>query len=197
MTDNVFHQHFTITEAHRSQMKGHQSMMIWFTGLSGSGKSTIANALEQKLTEKNIHTFSLDGDNIRLGINEDLGFSPEDRTENLRRIGHIGKLMADAGLVCLAAFVSPLNKDRERLRKIIGKNRFIEIFVNTPLEVCEARDVKGLYAKARRGEIKDFTGINAPFEAPTYPDLIIDTSTEELNTSVDRIYNFIKNKLSL
>jgi adenylyl-sulfate kinase len=197
MTDNVFHQDFAISEEQRAQLKGHKSLMIWFTGLSGSGKSTVANALEQYLVGKKINTFTLDGDNIRLGINSDLGFSKEDRTENLRRIGHVGKLMVDAGLVCLAAFVSPLNQDRAALKEIIGKERFIEIFVDTPIEVCEARDVKGLYAKARRGEIKDFTGVNAPFEAPEHPDLVIDTSTEELAASVERIYTFIQNKLSL
>jgi len=197
MTDNVFHQDFAISEEQRAQLKGHKSLMIWFTGLSGSGKSTVANALEQYLVGKKIHTFTLDGDNIRLGINADLGFSTEDRTENLRRIGHVGKLMVDAGLVCLAAFVSPLNQDRAALKEIIGKERFIEIFVDTPIEVCEERDVKGLYAKARRGEIKDFTGVNAPFEAPEHPDLVIDTSIEELAASVERIYTFIQNKLSL
>lgn len=197
MTDNVFHQQFNISDVQRAQLKGHKSLMIWFTGLSGSGKSAVANGLEQLLVEQKIHTFTLDGDNIRLGINSDLGFSKEDRTENVRRIGHVGKLMVDAGLVCLAAFVSPLNADRAALKEIIGKDRFIEVFVATPIEVCEARDVKGLYAKARQGEIKDFTGVNAPYEAPATPDLVIDTSKEELKTSVDRIYAFIQNKLSL
>lgn len=197
MTKNVFHQDFQITSIQRSQLNGHRPLMIWFTGLSGSGKSTIANALEKHLFDKEIHTFTLDGDNIRLGINSDLGFSPEDRTENLRRISHVGKLMTDAGLVVLAAFVSPLNKDRQAIKEIIGKENFIEVFVNTPIEVCEERDEKGLYAKARRGEIKDFTGVNAPFEIPSSPDLEIDTSKESLNESVERIVLFVQKKLSL
>lgn len=197
MSENVFQQAFHISTKQRSELNRHLPLVVWFTGLSGSGKSTIANALEQHLFENNIHTFTLDGDNIRLGINSDLGFSVDDRTENLRRIGHVAKLMIDAGLVVLAAFVSPLEKDRESLKQIIGKEKFIEVFVNTPIEVCEKRDIKGLYAKARKGEIKDFTGVNAPFEAPSSPNIEIDTSTESLNDAVERIFLLIQKKLYL
>ena len=177
-------------------MNGHQSFLIWFTGLSGSGKSTIANKVESALYKRNIRTYALDGDNIRKGINNDLGFSPGDRSENIRRIGEISKLFIDAGVVVLAAFVSPYKKDREAVKSIVGKNNFVEVYINTSLEECEKRDVKGLYKKARKGEIKDFTGINAPYEAPESPDIEIKTEQLNIDQSVTKIMDFISHKLN-
>lgn len=192
---NLFKQNYQIEAAHRQKLKGHRPLTLWFTGLSGSGKSTIANALEQKLYDEGIHTYTLDGDNIRLGINANLTFSPEDRAENLRRVAEVAKLMNDAGLVVLAAFVSPYRKDREKVKNIVGIDNFVEIFVNTPLETCEARDVKGLYAKARKGEIQNFTGVNAPYEPPLNSDISIDTSKESIETSVATLWEQLKNRI--
>lgn len=162
-----------------------RSLMIWFTGLSGSGKSTIAIALERELHKRGLLCRILDGDNIRSGINNNLGFSEADRVENIRRIAEVSKLFIDTGVITIAAFISPNNDLREMAAGIIGKESFMEVFVNTPLEVCEQRDVKGLYAKARKGEIKNFTGISAPFEAPAHPDLTLDTSKLTIEESVD------------
>lgn len=162
-----------------------RSLMIWFTGLSGSGKSTIAIALERELHKRGLLCRILDGDNIRSGINNNLGFSEADRVENIRRIAEVSKLFIDTGVITIAAFISPNNDLREMAAGIIGKENFMEVFVNTPLEVCEQRDVKGLYAKARKGEIKNFTGISAPFEAPAHPDLTLDTSKLTIEESVD------------
>lgn len=170
--------------------------MIFFTGLSGSGKSTIANALEQLLFEKGYNTYVLDGDNIRKGINKNLSFSPEDRSENIRRIAEIGKLFVDAGSIVLAAFVAPYAKDREFIRETVGKNNYVEIFVNTSLDVCEERDVKGLYKKARLGEIKNLTGISAPYEAPQHPDVIVNEKNT-IEEAATLIFATIKNKLIL
>ena len=153
MGNNIFEHRFNVKQEDRSGLKNHKPLLLWFTGLSGSGKSTIANAVEVSLLSKGIHTYLLDGDNVRMGINSNLSFSPEDRTENIRRIAEISKLMVDAGLVVLASFVSPYREDRENVKKIVGYANFVEIFVNTPIEECERRDVKGLYEKARRGEI--------------------------------------------
>ena len=169
--------------------------MIWFTGLSGSGKSTIAIALERELQQRGLLCRILDGDNIRSGINNNLGFSAEDRVENIRRIAEVGKLFVDTGIITLAAFISPNNEIREMAAGIIGKEDFLEIYVSTPLEECERRDVKGLYAKARRGEIKNFTGISAPFEAPTHPALSLDTSKLSLKESVDQLLDLILPKV--
>ena len=166
-------------------------MMIWFTGLSGSGKSTVALGVERALHERGILCRVLDGDNIRTGINNNLGFSPEDRRENIRRIAEVGKLFVDTGIVTLAAFVSPTNEYRQLARDIIGADDFFEVYVSTPLEECERRDVKGLYARARRGEVKDFTGISAPFEAPLHPALTIDTSKQTLEESVRQVMALI------
>ena len=171
----------------------HKGFTLWFTGLSGSGKSTIANRVEQELFKKGLKTYTLDGDNIRTGINRGLGFSEEDRHENLRRIAEVAKLFVDAGIITIGAFVSPLEKDRELIKSIIGENDFIEIFVDTSLEECERRDVKGLYKKARAGEIKNFTGIDAPYEAPKHPDILIETEKESIEEAVQKVINFVEN----
>lgn len=174
-----------------------RSVMVWFTGLSGSGKSTIAIALERELHQRGLLCRILDGDNIRSGINNNLGFSPEDRVENIRRIAEVSKLFIDTGVITIAAFISPNNDLREMASDIIGKENFLEIYVSTPIEECERRDVKGLYAKARRGEIKDFTGVSAPFEAPTYPALTLDTSVLSLQESVEKLLELIIPKVKI
>lgn len=165
-----------IDGAARATNLGHSSRTVWFTGLSGSGKSTLAFAVEQALIAKGVAAYVLDGDNVRFGLNRDLGFAPEDRTENIRRIGEVCRLFQDAGLVVLTAFVSPYAADRDAVRALHPADAFVEVFVDTPLEVCEARDVKGLYAKARTGEIPEFTGISAPYEPPGDPEIRVDTS---------------------
>lgn len=195
MSKNTVRHEYKITKADREKQNGHPAFLIWFTGLSGSGKSTLANLVEVALHKQNISTFTLDGDNIRQGINKDLSFAPEDRTENIRRIAEIASLMVDAGVVTLAAFVSPYIKDRENIKTIVGNENFIEIFVNTSLEECERRDVKGLYKKARTGEIKNMTGISAPYEAPSNPDLEIITDNQSIETSAQTIIDFIIQKL--
>ena len=187
---------YKISREDRRRMNGHNSFLVFFTGLSGSGKSTLCNALEQLLHQKGIKTYVLDGDNIRLGINKNLGFSPEDRTENIRRIGEISNLFIEAGVVVLAAFVAPYQRDRENIRSLVGADHFVEVFVNTPLEICEARDVKGLYAKARKGEITNMTGISAPYEAPDSPDIEID-GENSIETGVNEIFKSIQHKLEL
>ena len=196
MEKNIVRHSYTVDKISRSKLKKHQAVLLWFTGLSGSGKSTIANRVEQELHEKGIHTYTLDGDNVRKGLNNDLSFSPEDRTENIRRIAETANLMIDSGLVVLAAFVSPYKKDRENIRKIVGSENMIEIYINTSLEECERRDVKGLYKKARAGEIKNMTGISAPYEAPLHPE--IEVKTEELNVdeATEQIINFLYPKLN-
>lgn len=170
---HIVKQQYPVTKARRAQLNKHRSAVIWFTGLSGSGKSTLAGLVEEELYKAGHHTYLLDGDNIRHGLNSNVDFSIEGRKENIRRIGEVSKLFADAGVVVLTAFISPLREDRDRVRQILGPGEFIEIFVNCPIEVCESRDVKGLYKKARAGEIKDFTGINSPFEAPLNPELTV------------------------
>lgn len=192
---NIFEEHFSITRSMRNKRNNHSSFVIWFTGLSGSGKSTIANKLEEALHEKNFQTYTLDGDNIRRGINKGLSFTAEDRQENLRRIAEIAKIFVDSGIVTIASFVSPLEVDRQLVRDIVGSADFIEIFVDTSLEECERRDVKGLYKKARSGEIKNFTGIDSPYEKPLNPDMIIKTEFEMEEEAVQKIILFIKNKL--
>ena len=195
MSLNTVRHDYKITKADREKLNGHRSFLLWFTGLSGSGKSTLANLVEMELHKRGISTFSLDGDNIRQGINKDLSFAPEDRTENIRRIAEIAHLMVDAGVVTLAAFVSPYIKDRENIKSIVGDENFIEIYINTSLDECERRDVKGLYKKARAGEIKNMTGISAPYEAPNNPDLEIITDNETIESSVETILDFIIQKL--
>lgn len=174
-----------------------RSVMVWFTGLSGSGKSTVAIALERELHQRGLLCRILDGDNIRSGINNNLGFSTEDRVENIRRIAEVSKLFIDTGVITIAAFISPNNELREMASSIIGKENFLEIYVNTPIEECERRDVKGLYAKARKGEIKDFTGVSAPFEAPECPDLLLDTSVLSLEESVNKLLELILPKVKV
>lgn len=180
-----------LSRADKEALLKQRGMMIWFTGLSGSGKSTIALGVERELHQRGILCRILDGDNIRTGINRNLGFSPEDRKENIRRIAEVGKLFVDTGIVTLAAFISPTNESRRMACDIIGSEDFKEVYVSTPIEVCEARDVKGLYARARRGEIKDFTGISAPFEIPEHPALTLDTSRLSLEESVNQVLALI------
>ena len=185
-----------LARADKEKLLGQRGLMIWFTGLSGSGKSTIAIALERELHRRGILCRILDGDNIRSGINNNLGFTEADRVENIRRIAEVAKLFIDTGIVTLAAFISPNNDIREMAARIIGKDDFLEVYVSTPLEECERRDVKGLYAKARRGEIKNFTGITAPFEAPVHPALTLDTSVLSLEESVNRLLELVLPKIT-
>ncbi len=174
-------------------LRGHKGMVLWFTGLSGSGKSTLANALNEFLYSKGISTFILDGDNIRHGLCNDLGFSDKDREENIRRIGEVSNLFMNAGIVTITAFVSPFQSDRNKVRKIIGKD-FVEIFCAANLDICEKRDTKGLYKKARLGEIKDFTGISSPYEIPSHPEIIVDTASLDLSKSVRQIIDYLNEK---
>lgn len=194
-SQNIIRHEMDITREVRSEMKGQKPCTIWFTGLSGAGKSVLANALEKQLVLRGKHTMLLDGDNIRLGINRDLGYDVRDRVENIRRLSEISKLMNDAGLIVMTSFISPFRSDRMQAREIIGKDCFFEIYVNTPLEVCESRDVKGLYKKARQGEIPNFTGINSPYEAPVDPQLTIDTSKHTIEECVDIILKAISDKI--
>lgn len=193
--NNIVPQFFNVDREDRSKLNGHNSLVLWFTGLSGSGKSTLANMVEKKLYNLGVHTYSLDGDNIRGGLNRNLGFTREDREENLRRIAEVAKLFVDSGCVVIASFISPLESDRTFVKKIIGEKDFLEVFVNTPLEICEKRDVKGLYKKARAGEIKNFTGIDAPYEAPQSADIEIKTNDEKPDDAVERIIGLLMNKL--
>lgn len=185
------HKH-SVNRTVRNGRNGHQSKVLWFTGFSGSGKSTISNVVEQKLFADGIHTYLMDGDNIRTGLNKGLGFSEEDRAENLRRIAEVAKLFVDAGVMVLCAFVSPLKSDRDLVKSIIGEDDFVEIFINTSLEECEKRDVKGLYEKARKGEIKNFTGISAPYEAPENPDILVNTENTSVEDNVAFVFNEIQ-----
>ena len=199
MTDNNIYPSFDriLSREDKEELLGQHSVMIWFTGLSGSGKSTIAIALERELHKRGLLCRILDGDNIRSGINNNLGFSPEDRVENIRRIAEVGKLFVDTGVITIAAFISPNNELREMASAIIGKADFLEVYVSTPLAECERRDVKGLYAKARKGEIKEFTGVSAPFEAPERPDLSLDTSVLSVEQSVNRLLELIVPKVEI
>jgi len=189
-------QNYKITKSQREILHGHKAYLLWFTGLSGSGKSTLANLVEMELHKKGLSTYILNGDNIRQGINKDLSFAPQDRSENIRRIAEISNLMLDAGVVTLAAFVSPYIKDREAVKQIVGLDNVIEIYINTTLKVCEQRDVKGLYKKARVGEIKNMTGISAPYEAPTHPDLEVVTDGKTIQESVAVIMQFLNTKFN-
>ena len=185
--NKVFQHKMKINKEHRSKIKKQIPCMIWFTGLSGAGKSTLADTLEQKLNKLGKHTFSLDGDNLRHTLNEDLGFSDRDRNENIRRIGHVGKLMVEAGLIVIASFISPFKNQRDNSRKLFDKNEFVEVYLNTPIDICEKRDPKGLYKKARAGLIKDFTGIDSVYEKPENSEIVLDgskKSPEELSEEV-------------
>ena len=193
--NNIFQHNYNISKEDRERIHNHKAFLILFTGLSNSGKSTIGNALEVKLNGLNISTYTLDGDNIRLGISKDLTFSQKDRTENIRRIAEIGNLFVNAGVVTLACFVSPYIKDRDNIKKIVGDDNYIEIFVSTSLDECERRDTKGLYKKARKGEIINMTGISAPYEIPVRPELEIDTVKESTDISVNKIFKFLEKKL--
>lgn len=195
MKENIIPHTYQVTVKERRELNNHNSFLMWFTGLSGSGKSTIASAVEKELYEMGIKTYTLDGDNIRSGINSDLTFKPQDRTENIRRIAEIANLMIDAGLITLAAFVSPYKKDRDNIRSIVKDVNFVEIFIDTSIEECERRDVKGLYKKARAGEIKNMTGISAPYETPKNPDIKINTEKETVEQAVKKIIDYIKPKL--
>ena len=191
---NVIYHQASVTRERRNQSNNHQSVVLWFTGLSGSGKSTLAHVLEEKLFNKGCKTLVLDGDNVRHGLNSNLDFSDDDRKENIRRIGEVAKLMLESGLIVMTAFISPFREDRVAVRNLISNSDFIEIYCKASLETCEARDVKGLYKRARAGEIKNYTGIDSPYEAPDNPELIIDTDKETLDESVSRIYSFLERK---
>ena len=192
-TNTIYH-HATVTRERRNKLNNHKSVVLWFTGLSGSGKSTISHALEERLFNKGCRTFVLDGDNIRHGLNSNLSFSDKDRKENIRRIGEVSKLMMEAGFIIMTAFISPFREDRIEVRNLITNGDFIEIYCKASLETCEARDVKGLYKRARAGEIKNYTGINSPYEVPKNADLIIDTEQETIEDSVSIIISFLKKK---
>ena len=189
---NVKYHQGTVTKERRNKTNNHQSMVIWFTGLSGSGKSTLAHALEEKLFNLGCKTFVLDGDNVRHGLNSNLGFSEADRAENIRRISEVSKLMLDAGLIVMTAFISPFKKDRDEARSLILHDNFIEIYCKASLEVCESRDIKGLYKLARLGEIKNYTGIDSPYEVPENPKLIIDTDKESIEDALAIILSYLK-----
>jgi adenylylsulfate kinase len=197
MENNIFAYDYEELQKQRTRLKGHLPLVVWLTGLSGSGKSTIAKALELQLNSNGIHTTTLDGDNLRTGLNSGLGFSTLDRQENLRRVAEVAKIMMESGLVVLAAFVSPLQAQREQVKQLVGADKFVEIFIDTPLSVCEERDVKGLYQKARAGIIKDFTGINAPYEAPKHPLLRIATSELSVDQAVAMIEKEVRLKIKI
>ena len=191
---NLVYHHATVTRERRNQLNQHKSVVLWFTGLSGSGKSTMSHALEERLFNKGCRTFVLDGDNVRHGLNSNLGFSNKDRKENIRRIGEVSKLMMEAGFIIMTAFISPFREDRIAVRNLIPNGDFIEIYCKASLETCEARDVKGFYRRARAGEINNYTGINSPYEIPENADLIIDTEQETIEDSVSIIISFLKKK---
>ena len=193
-TPNTVWHAATIRREHRQQQNGHGSAILWFTGLSGAGKSTLAHAVEERLHQLGCRTYVLDGDNVRHGLCGDLGFSAQDRTENIRRIGEVAKLMIDAGVITLTAFISPFRADRERVRGMVMHGEFIEIYCHCPVEVCETRDVKGLYQRARAGEVKDFTGISSPYEAPLKPELTVDTATQPLDACVTQVLDYLRGR---
>lgn len=191
MSDNiVWHEH-TVSRSEKSELKGHKACVLWYTGLSGSGKSTIANAVEAKLYAMGKHTYTLDGDNVRHGLNGDLTFSDKDRVENIRRIGEVSKLFVDAGLIVSTAFISPFQADRQQARDLLAADEFIEVFIDTPIEVCEQRDPKGLYRKARAGEIKNFTGIDSTYEAPDRAEVHVKTATQDIAQSAQQIIDYL------
>ena len=193
-TPNTVYHNATVTRERRNQLNDHKSVVIWFTGLSGSGKSTLAHSVEEELHNLGCRTFVLDGDNVRHGLSSNLTFSDNDRKENIRRIGEAANLMMEAGVIAMTAFISPFNEDRNLVRQLLPQGDFIEIYCNASLEACESRDVKGLYKRARAGEIKNYTGIDSPYEAPDNPELIIDTESESLEESVTKVIDFLKSK---
>jgi len=186
-SSNVVWHHATVTRARRETQNGHRGVILWFTGLSGAGKSTLAHAVEEELHRRGCRTFVLDGDNVRHGLCGDLGFSNEDRIENIRRVGEVAKLFMEAGVIVLTAFISPFRADRERVRGMVEHGDFIEIHCDSLLEVCESRDVKGMYKKARAGQIAEFTGISSPYEAPENPELVVETGVQELDVCVRQV----------
>ena len=193
-TPNTIYHNATVTRERRNQLNDHKSVVIWLTGLSGSGKSTLAHSVEEELYNLGCRTYVLDGDNVRHGLSSNLTFSDDDRKENIRRIGEVAKLMMEAGVIAITAFISPFNKDRNLVRQLLPQGDFIEIFCKASLETCESRDVKGLYKRARAGEIKNYTGIDSPYEAPDNPELIIHTESESLEKSVAKVIDFLKSK---
>lgn len=199
MNDKITNQNIvwhepTVFRSDREKLNKHKSVILWFTGLSGAGKSTLAHAVEDNLHKLEIRTFVLDGDNIRRGLCKDIGFSNEDRTENIRRIGEVSKLLMDAGIITLTAFISPFRKDRQIVRDLVNKGDFIEIYCNADLAVCESRDTKGLYRKARAGQIPEFTGISSPYEKPEQPELVLETGNLGINECVDRVFKYLQER---
>jgi adenylylsulfate kinase len=188
---NIYKQQGLVTQIARQNQAGHKSVILWFTGLSGAGKSTLAHAVEKELFDKGCRTYVFDGDNVRHGLCSDLGFSVEDRQENIRRIGEMSKLFVEAGVIALTAFISPYQSDRDRVRGLVKQGEFIEIYCEADLSVCEQRDVKGLYAKARRGDITDFTGISSPYQPPTKPELVLNTGQKQLQYCVDKVLAYL------
>lgn len=193
-SSNVVWHQATVTRERREALNEHRSVMLWFTGLSGAGKSTLAHAVEERLHQTGCRTFSFDGDNVRHGLCSDLGFSDQDRVENIRRVGEMGKLFLEAGVIALTAFISPFRSDRERVRSLMPHGEFFEIYCHCPLEVCEERDVKGLYKRARAGEIKNFTGISSPYEEPENPELVVDTGGLSLEESVAQVIAMLEQR---
>ncbi|MDB9938985.1 adenylyl-sulfate kinase [Candidatus Thioglobus sp.] len=191
-SSNIIYHQASVTRQRRNKLNNHRSVVLWFTGLSGSGKSTLAHSLEEKLFQKGCKTFVLDGDNVRHGLNSNLDFSEAGRTENIRRISEVSKLMLESGLIVMTAFISPINKDRGEARQLISNEDFIEIYCKASIETCETRDVKGLYRRARAGEITNYTGIDSPYEVPENPELTIDTDNQSLEGSVSTILSFLK-----
>jgi adenylylsulfate kinase len=193
-TPNIIYHNATVTRERRERLNNHESVIIWFTGLSGSGKSTLAHSVEERLYKLECRTYVLDGDNVRHGLSSNLTFSDNDRKENIRRIGEAAKLMMEAGVIAMTAFISPFKKDRDLVRQLLPQGDFIEIYCKASLEICESRDVKGLYKRARAGEIKNYTGIDSPYEVPDNPELIIDTESESLKESVAKVIDFLKSR---
>lgn len=193
-SSNTVQHRATVSRSRREQLNRHRSVILWFTGLSGSGKSTVAHAVEEELHQAGCRTFVFDGDNVRHGLCANLSFSEDDRHENIRRIGEMAKLFLEAGVIAMTAFISPFRTDRERVRALVSENDFIEIFCDSPLAVCEERDVKGLYKRARKGEIKNYTGISSPYEAPEHPDLTLDTAGDSVETNVEKVLNFLEER---
>jgi adenylylsulfate kinase len=191
---NIVYHSAIVSREMRNKLNGHKSIVIWFTGLSGSGKSTLAHSVEEELYNLGYRTFVLDGDNVRHGLSSNLSFSDEDRKENIRRVGEVGKLMMESGVIAMAAFISPFKRDRELVRKLLPQGDFIEIYCEAGIEVCESRDVKGLYKRARAGKINNYTGIDSPYEEPVDPELIVNTERESLHESVSNVMELLKSK---